>query len=113
MASKCDKCGKFVHDDAIGGVLFIDEAYTLAQAGGNDFGMEAITTLLKRIEADRSRLVVILAGCSGEMETFIEANPGLRSVFQRLRQSRTRCFEHLLPMIYTQYSLCEGEGEGA
>lgn len=70
-------------DRAIGGVLFIDEAYTLAQGGENDYGREAIATLLKRMEDERDRLVVILAGYTNEIERFINSNPGLRSRFNR------------------------------
>ena len=66
-------------DEAIGGVLFIDEAYALAPTSGNDFGHEAISTLVKRMEDDRHRLVVVLAGYRDEMEQLIDANPGLRS----------------------------------
>ena len=70
-------------DRAIGGVLFIDEAYSLVGGGNEDYGKEAISTLLKRMEDDRDKLVVILAGYSKEMETFINSNPGLRSRFSR------------------------------
>ncbi len=70
---------------AIGGVLFIDEAYSLANAGdsGNDFGREAIETLLKAMEDNRNDLVVIVAGYEDLMENFISSNPGLESRFNR------------------------------
>lgn len=70
-------------DSALDGVLFIDEAYSLATNNGSDYGKEAIATLLKRMEDDRNRLVVILAGYHNEMKIFIDSNPGLQSRFNR------------------------------
>jgi SpoVK/Ycf46/Vps4 family AAA+-type ATPase len=71
-------------DSAMGGVLFIDEAYALyndAYSGGDAFGSEAIATLLKRAEDDRERLVVVLAGYTDDMDRLLRSNPGLASRF--------------------------------
>ena len=74
-----------VVQQAIHGVLFIDEAYALVPEDGNgqDYGQEAISTLLKRMEDYRDSLVVIIAGYRNEMQRFIDSNPGLQSRFNR------------------------------
>jgi SpoVK/Ycf46/Vps4 family AAA+-type ATPase len=78
-APKTDK----VIDSAINGILFIDEAYMLTRGGENDFGQEAIDTLLKRMEDDRGKLIVILAGYTQLMNKVVNSNPGLASRFTR------------------------------
>jgi SpoVK/Ycf46/Vps4 family AAA+-type ATPase len=74
-------------DEALDGVLFIDEAYSLVSREGEDaYGMEAVQAILKRAEDDRDRLVVILAGYTDEMKDLINSNPGLASRFSRVLQ---------------------------
>lgn len=77
-ATKVDRCV----DDALGGILFIDEAYSLTQSNlKEDYGSEAVAQLLKRMEDDRDNLVVIVAGYPDLMQDFLKSNPGLQSRF--------------------------------
>ncbi|HLQ55647.1 MAG TPA: AAA family ATPase [Streptosporangiaceae bacterium] len=83
LGSTAIKTNKLV-DSALGGVLFIDEAYSLyndGYSGGDAFGSEAVQTLLKRAEDDRDRLVIVLAGYTPDMDRFLRSNPGLASRF--------------------------------
>jgi SpoVK/Ycf46/Vps4 family AAA+-type ATPase len=83
LGSTAIKTNKLI-DSAIGGVLFIDEAYALynqGYSGGDAFGSEAVATLLKRAEDDRDRLVIVLAGYTDDMDRFLHSNPGLASRF--------------------------------
>ncbi len=72
---------KKIIQKALGGVLFIDEAYSLARGGEKDFGKEAIDSMVKAMEDYKDELVIILAGYRDEMDYFLEVNPGLRSRF--------------------------------
>lgn len=69
-------------DSALGGILFIDEAYSLMYDSNSSFAKEAVATLIKRMEDDRNDLVVILAGYTDEMEELLDSNPGLKSRFK-------------------------------
>ena len=87
-------------DTALGGVLFIDEAYTLKSNDQDSFGAEAIDTLLKRLEDDRGKFICIVAGYTEQMHDFIDTNPGLKSRF-----TQTIHFEDYTPDELTQIFL--------
>ena len=92
---------------AIGGVLFIDEAYALAPSSDQDYGGEAVATLVKMMEDHRDDLAVIAAGYEREMERFIRSNPGLRSRFQRFIRFPDFSTDELM-LIFEKYTGTHG-----
>ena len=102
-----------VIESALGGVLFIDEAYALNGNSENDFGQEAIDTILKAMEDHRDDLVVIVAGYDGLMDDFIHSNPGLESRFNRFLHFDDYSTDEMLAIFESQckkgcYSLDQG-----
>lgn len=93
-----------VIESALDGVLFIDEAYALAQGGSNDFGREAIDTLVKMMDDNRDRLVVILAGYNDDMQNFLNQNAGLKSRFPNIIEFADYTVDELLSIANKMYS---------
>ena len=105
-----------VIEKAMGGVLFIDEAYTLNGKSENDFGQEAIDTILKAMEDHRDDLVVIVAGYTELMDRFIHSNPGLESRFNRFLMFEDYTPEQMVAIFKMQckkgcYVLAQGTEE--
>lgn len=92
---------------AYGGVLFIDEVYSLAREGSNDFGQEAIEILLKEMEDNRNNLVVVVAGYEKLMDRFISSNPGLKSRFKNFVKFPDYTGEQLLEIFKVR---CKDDG---
>lgn len=107
---------KEVINKAMGGVLFIDEAYALTNRGENDYGTEAVDTLLKAMEDHRDDLVVIVAGYTHLMDKFIHSNPGLESRFNRFLEFADYSSDELVAIFRMQckkgcYELDDGVEE--
>ncbi len=101
---------KEIIDSAMGGVLFIDEAYALtAGTGKGDFGQEAVNTLLKEMEDHRDDFIVIVAGYSDLMEEFLDSNPGLRSRFNKIITFQDYMPDELVDIFK---SICTKSGMG-
>ncbi|MBW7875746.1 MAG: AAA family ATPase [Candidatus Cloacimonetes bacterium] len=88
---------------ALGGILFLDEAYNLVQSSDDSFGREALDTLLKLMEDYRRELVVIVAGYNEPMENFLSSNPGLRSRFNRYLHFPDYSLEELLQILLLNF----------
>lgn len=108
-ASRSDLVGEYVGQtaqktqdiikNALGGILFIDEAYSLAQGGKDDYGSEAIAELIKEMENHRDDLVVIVAGYTDEMHNFIDMNPGIASRFNKYIEFSDYTSEELVDIL--------------
>jgi len=93
---------KEVVESALDGVLFIDEAYTLSRGEENDFGREAIDTLVKLMEDYRDRIVIVLAGYTDEMDKFLKTNSGLKSRFPNIIEFPDYSTDELLSIVDLQ-----------